>query len=91
MKQRISIYRNTGLKILIILLFLAGSYHYLLSQTPTHYPTKGDPIEFDLVNILVYIGGPLLLLGLYLWRRNVWKKRRRRRNEEIRKQENKES
>ncbi|MCK4992488.1 MAG: hypothetical protein KAS29_18445 [Bacteroidales bacterium] len=36
------------------------------AQTPTHYPTGRDPMEFTPVNILVYIVFPLLLFTILI-------------------------
>jgi len=41
----------------------------VLSQSPTHYPSGGDPVEFNFVNIMIYIVAPVLLVILYLWYR----------------------
>ena len=45
------------------------------AQTPTHYPTGSNPMEFTPFNILVYIVFPLLLfVFLFLNRRRKKKK-----------------
>jgi hypothetical protein len=38
----------------------------LYAQTPTHYPTGSDPIDFTLGNILVYIVFPVVLVVLWI-------------------------
>lgn len=45
------------------------------AQTPTHYPTGQNPMEFTPMNILVYIVFPVLLfVFLFLARRRKKKK-----------------
>jgi len=49
----------------------------VFAQTPTHYPTGGDPVEFTVVNILVYIVFPaLLFVGFVVLRQRQKKKER---------------
>ena len=53
------------------------------AQQPTHYPGENDPIPPTLVNILIYIGGPLVLfLAYYYFNKKEKKKREERRKDE---------
>ena len=46
-----------------------------LAQTPTHYPTGTDPVDFTPVNIIVFIVVPVLMVLVYFWyRRYIHKK-----------------
>jgi len=45
------------------------------AQTPTHYPTGKNPVEFTPVNILVYIVFPLLLFAFVILSRRRKKKK----------------
>ena len=45
------------------------------AQTPTHYPTGKNPVEFTPVNILVYIVFPLLLFVFVILSRRKKKKK----------------
>ena len=38
----------------------------LLAQTPTHYPTGGEPVRWTPVNILVYIVIPVVLVAVWI-------------------------
>jgi hypothetical protein len=49
----------------------------VFAQTPTHYPTGGDPVEFTAINVLVYIVFPALLFVGYLLIRQRQKKKDR--------------
>ena len=46
------------------------------AQQPTHYPKANDPIPWTIGNIIVYIGGPILLFVLYYYYRR-WDKKKR--------------
>jgi heme/copper-type cytochrome/quinol oxidase subunit 2 len=65
MKKMIRICRYLQLRLFVLLsfLFLAGS---VTGQTPTHYPTGKDPVQLDLVNILLFIVFPVLLVVLWI-------------------------
>ncbi len=54
---------------ILVLSGLLFSYINLQAQTPTHYPTGTDPVDFTPVNIIVYIVVPVLLVLIYLWYR----------------------
>jgi hypothetical protein len=57
----------------VALLFLSASAAY--SQQPTHYPSGGEPVSPALINILIFIGGPILLyLGFRYYRKKPGKK-----------------
>ncbi|MFN2380171.1 MAG: hypothetical protein ABR519_08175 [Bacteroidales bacterium] len=40
------------------------------SQQPTHYPSGGEPVSPALINILIFIGGPILLYLGYRYYKN---------------------
>lgn len=73
MKKIAHIYRNIQLRLSALVAFLftlAGTQ----AQTPTHYPTGKDPVQFNLVNILLFIVFPVLLVVAWvLIRRNARK------------------
>jgi hypothetical protein len=50
------------------------------AQTPTHYPTGQDPMEFTAVNILVYIVFPVLLFVILILTRRRKKKKNKDEN-----------
>ena len=54
----------------------------VFAQAPTHYPTGNYPMEFTLVNILVYIVFPVLLFVIAILIRR--KKKHRDREEQTR-------
>lgn len=57
----------------IALLLLSASVAY--AQQPTHYPSGGGPVSPALINILIFIGGPILLyLGYRYYRKKSGKK-----------------
>jgi hypothetical protein len=57
----------------VALLLLSASATY--SQQPTHYPSGGEPVSPALINILIFIGGPILLyLGYRYYRKKSGKK-----------------
>jgi hypothetical protein len=56
---------------------LVDCYIYMsevYAQTPTHYPTGRNPVEFTTVNILVYIVFPVLLVAIWILIRRNQKK-----------------
>ena len=67
--------KNIINKISLTILF---SFIYLVTyaQQPTHYPEANEPIQWTLGNILVYIGGPVLLFIVYYYYRK-WEKKKR--------------
>jgi hypothetical protein len=68
MKQRLKISKkNKNITIIILSLLFYSVTN--LAQSPTHYPSGNDPVEFTPVNIIVYIIGPILLVIIYLWYR----------------------
>lgn len=65
MKKIVHIYRSIQLRLFAVVAFLftlAGTP----GQTPTHYPTGKDPVQFNLVNILLFIVFPVLLVVLWI-------------------------
>jgi len=46
------------------------------AQTPTHYPTGSNPMEFTTMNILVYIVFPVVLF-VFLYFANKRKKKKK--------------
>jgi len=57
-----------------VLFLLPGNL--LSGQQPTDYPSGGEPFTPTLGNILVYIGGPVLMYLIYRW----YKRRKTRNN-----------
>jgi hypothetical protein len=55
----------------VTMIFFKG----MLVQTPTHYPTGSDPVEFTLGNILVYIVFPVVLVVTWILVRRIQRKR----------------
>jgi hypothetical protein len=43
---------------------------FLSAQTPTHYPTGQNKVDFNFVNILIYIVFPVLLVVIWRTIRN---------------------
>lgn len=64
------IYRSLG----IVMLFISQTV-VAMSQQPTHYPDEHEPIPPTLINILIFIGGPLLLFVIYWHYRKRHKKK----------------
>ncbi|MDT8400306.1 MAG: hypothetical protein RQ743_01315 [Bacteroidales bacterium] len=60
-----------GFAMIMIFIIQSG---VTLAQQPTHYPDEHEPIPPTLVNILVYIGGPILLFIIYYY----FRKRKRK-------------
>jgi heme/copper-type cytochrome/quinol oxidase subunit 2 len=53
---------------LVSLAFLASSLHSITAQTPTHVPGPGgEPVVFNLTNIIVFIIVPVALFVFYIW------------------------
>ncbi|MCF8221496.1 MAG: hypothetical protein K9J25_00005 [Bacteroidales bacterium] len=74
--------RNT-IKVLYAAFTVIITQVAVYAQQPTHYPGDNDPIPPTLVNILIYIGGPLLLfLAYYYFNKKEKKKREDRRKDE---------
>ena len=42
----------------------------LFTQTPTHYPTGQNKVDFNLANILIYVVFPVLLVVIWRTIRN---------------------
>lgn len=59
--------------IMAVLITMAGAV--LFSQTPTHYPTGKNPVEFDLGSVLLYIVFPVVLVLAWLLIRSRKKKK----------------
>jgi len=53
----------------------------ILAQTPTHYPTGKSPMQFNLVNILLFIVFPVLLVVAWIWIRRSARKGDQERDE----------
>ncbi|HER10197.1 MAG TPA: hypothetical protein ENO20_14930 [Bacteroides sp.] len=66
-----------SLAFLAFLFTVAGT----LAQTPTHYPTGKNPVQFNLVNILLFIVFPVLLVVLWVVIRRSGRKGDRERDE----------
>lgn len=64
------IYRSLG----IVMLFISQTV-VAMAQQPTHYPDEHEPIPPTLINILIFIGGPLLLFVIYWHYRKRHKKK----------------
>ena len=57
---------------------VVGCFIYMTevyAQTPTHYPTGRNPVEFTTINILVYIVFPVLLVTIWILLRRSQKKK----------------
>ncbi|MEA1887816.1 MAG: hypothetical protein U9N72_11470 [Bacteroidota bacterium] len=64
------IYRSLG----FIMLFISQAV-VALAQQPTHYPDEHEPIPPTVINILIFIGGPILLFVIYWHYRKREKKK----------------
>jgi len=60
MKRSLLTYRI----IVLLALLIAGAQ--LFAQTPTHYPTGENRVDFNFVNILIYIVFPVLLVVIWI-------------------------
>ena len=62
---------------LILISLLLSVMPGVLAQMPTHYPTSNtDPIEFNFINILIFIVFPIVLIaGVITVRRRRRKKK----------------
>ena len=49
--------------VVYLLLFICV---HLFAQTPTHYPTGQNKVDFNVVNILIYIVFPVLLVVIWI-------------------------
>ncbi|MFO7852374.1 MAG: hypothetical protein ACQERS_13600 [Bacteroidota bacterium] len=63
-------YRSIG----FLILFISQTV-LALAQQPTHYPDEHEPIPPTLINILIFIGGPILLFVIYWHYRKRHKKK----------------
>jgi uncharacterized membrane protein len=68
---------KAGLAVLSLIPFMN-----LIAQSPTHYPTGKDPIDFTPINIFVFIIVPILFVIIYLWWRSAKIKERKKKMEE---------
>jgi uncharacterized membrane protein YozB (DUF420 family) len=68
---------NTILTRTIILISLvSGVIESIQAQQPTHYPTTNtDPMEFNFINILIFIVFPVVLIAGFI----IIRRRRRKR------------
>lgn len=64
------------LGIVMFLMFISQATG-VLAQQPTHYPDEHDPIPPTLINILVFIGGPIILFVIYYYYKKREKNKRR--------------
>ena len=54
----------------VLFFMLSVMYQILAAQTPTHYPTGQNKVDFNLVNILIYVVFPVLLVVIWRTIRN---------------------
>ncbi len=66
-----TIYRGMA----VIILFISQAA-VIFAQEPTHYPDANEPIPPTLINILIYIGTPILLFVIYYQYRKREKKKK---------------
>jgi hypothetical protein len=52
--------------IITIIYGLFSISQLLHAQTPTHYPTGQNKVEFTFINVLIYIVFPVLLVVLWI-------------------------
>lgn len=71
---------------LVSLILLLATFHSLMAQTPTHVPgAEGEPVVFNLTNIIIFILVPVGLFVFYIW----WERSKtKQRREEERKKRN---
>ena len=50
---------------LALLIFFISQAALTIAQQPTHYPDDHGPIPPTLINILIFVGGPILLFIIY--------------------------
>jgi hypothetical protein len=50
---------------LAMIIFLISQAVLTFAQQPTHYPDDHGPIPPTLINILIFVGGPILLFIIY--------------------------
>ena len=62
--------------IAVVVMFISQAT-VALAQEPTHYPDEHEPIPPTLINILIFIGGPIFLFVIYYYFRKREKRRRR--------------
>jgi hypothetical protein len=48
-----------------MLIFFTSQAILTFAQQPTHYPDDHGPIPPTLINILIFVGGPILLFIIY--------------------------
>jgi hypothetical protein len=66
MKKRDKIYR-TIYTVLAAMIMLSSQVAKAMAQEPSFYPDENEPIPPTVVNILIYIGGPILLFVIYYY------------------------
>ena len=66
-----TIYR--GMAVIILFISQAAA---TIAQQPTHYPDEHEPIPPTIINILIYIGGPILIFVIYYYYNKSQKKKR---------------
>ena len=52
-------------RIMVVIIFIISQFSVIFAQEPTHYPDANEPIPPTLINILIYLGGPILLFVIY--------------------------
>ena len=50
---------------MVVIIFIISQFSVIFAQEPTHYPDANEPIPPTLINILIYLGGPILLFVIY--------------------------
>ncbi|HDZ40113.1 MAG TPA: hypothetical protein ENH59_00300 [Bacteroidetes bacterium] len=78
--KKISIEAFRGLAVIMMFIIQSG---LILAQQPTHYPDDHGPIPPTLINILIFIGGPILLFIIYYYYRKRDKKKKKEAEREI--------
>ncbi|MBN1387005.1 MAG: hypothetical protein JW965_01075 [Bacteroidales bacterium] len=66
---------NVLYRVLAVVVMFVGQVVAVMAQQPTHYPDEHEPIPPTLINILIYIGGPILLFVIYYYYRK-WEKKK---------------
>lgn len=69
------------IRVLAVLVLLMLMKVGLYAQQPTHYPGEHEPIQPTLVNLLIFVGGPILLFVIYYYYRKRQKAKSRERDE----------
>lgn len=58
---------KTIYRTLAAMIILSSQVSHTLAQEPSFYPDENEPIPPTVVNILIYIGGPILLFVIYYY------------------------